>query len=173
MAVTLRAPNQIRPTTMSANQVLARYWPRGRLPVNPEAIASSVGITVRALDPSDPKNLNASGWYRPAKNGKSAVIEVDMKGPPVRRSFTIAHELGHHFLGHGERPRDTTKAFNLYNFDPIESEANQFAAELLMPADYVEALIKQKGITSLSRLISLFQVSGAAMEIRLKTLGYV
>ncbi|RJQ32230.1 MAG: ImmA/IrrE family metallo-endopeptidase [Actinobacteria bacterium] len=46
-----------------------------------------------------------------------------------RQRFTVAHELGHFLLGHTskERPLD------LESKVPDEVEANQFAAELLMP----------------------------------------
>lgn len=157
-------------TTMTPQQVLAKFWTKGRLPIDPEIIAREAGIKVADLPFEEVK---ASGWYRPTADNGKPEIQISRFEPDRRIRFTIAHELGHHFLGHGERPRDSTKEFNIYNFDPIESAANSFAAELLMPADYVSALIKVCGITSIKALCDRFNVSGVAMEIRLKNLGYI
>ncbi|MFA6463620.1 MAG: ImmA/IrrE family metallo-endopeptidase [Candidatus Paceibacterota bacterium] len=47
----------------------------------------------------------------------------------VRRRFTIAHELGHLYLGHTcEGDKNENK----------ENEANQFAAELLVPLSFIK-----------------------------------
>jgi len=156
---------------MSPRQVLATYWERGKLPIDPELIAQKAGIKIEELDMFD----SASGWYHPAsEDGRLPPrIEVNRSEPEKRIRFTVAHELGHHFLQHGDRPRDTSQAFSAYTHDSVETEANVFAARLLMPREYVSALVVGKGITSLTELASRFGVSTVAMEIRLKTLGYI
>lgn len=58
----------------------------------------------------------------------------------------------------------------MYNFDPIEVEANRFAAELLMPEAAVRHYV-QHGIISISELARTFAVSEVAMKYRLKNLG--
>jgi len=58
------------------------------------------------------------------------VILVNSSTHPVRARFTLAHEYGHHRLGHVaavDRVVDPTSR------DRREVEANQFAAELLLP----------------------------------------
>jgi Zn-dependent peptidase ImmA (M78 family) len=50
-----------------------------------------------------------------------------------------------------------------------EIEANQFAANLLMPAWMISAYAPER---SISDLANMFKVSHDAMSIRLKVLGY-
>lgn len=79
-----------------------------------------------------------------------------------RRRFTIAHEIGHHLMKTGnngiEESLDTT--------DPIETEANEFAAELLMPLQQFKKDCKN-GITSIDELAEKYQVSKDAAGWRL------
>ena len=85
----------------------------------------------------------------------------------------MAHELGHYALGHGTRPRDLPTMFSSRQTDPIERDANKFAAALLMPASAIKYLVSQMGVTDISDLASTFDVSEVAMEYRLKNLGYL
>jgi Zn-dependent peptidase ImmA (M78 family) len=75
----------------------------------------------------------------------------------VRRRFTIAHEIGHLLLGH------TCTDPDLDN-DP-EAEANQFAAELLMPLALLK--IDYKAKPSPDYLAQKYIVSREAMIIHL------
>jgi Zn-dependent peptidase ImmA (M78 family) len=75
----------------------------------------------------------------------------------VRRRFTIAHEIGHLLLGH------TCTDPDLDN-DP-EAEANQFAAELLMPLAILK--IDYKAKPSPDYLAQKYIVSREAMIIHL------
>ena len=75
----------------------------------------------------------------------------------VRRRFTIAHEVGHLLLGH------TCTDPDLDN-DP-EAEANQFAAELLMPLAILK--IDYKAKPSPDYLAQKYIVSREAMIIHL------
>lgn len=59
--------------------------------------------------------------------------------PPVRRRFTLAHEIGHHLLGHRINPGS-----RLFFFDTsrtgrtlMERACDRFAALLLMPEELV------------------------------------
>jgi hypothetical protein len=61
----------------------------------------------------------------------------------------------------------------LYDIARMEKEANQFAAELLMPEAAVRALMERYGgRASARRLATEFLVSIAAMRWRLKNLGF-
>jgi Zn-dependent peptidase ImmA (M78 family) len=71
----------------------------------------------------------------------------------VRRRFTIAHEIGHLLLGH------TCTDPDLDN-DP-EAEANQFAAELLMPLAILKVDYKHE--RNLEKLAAKYIVSKEAM----------
>ena len=54
-----------------------------------------------------------------------------------RKRFIVAHELGHFCLHKMTGEIDTAKDFMTYKKGNVESEANLFAAELLMPKDLV------------------------------------
>lgn len=152
-----------------ANSLLDRHWANQTLPVDPVAIARAEGVPVYSFDLDEV--ATASGWYK-FVNGKPAIFfnptEVE-----TRRRFTVAHELGHHVLKHGPRPRDGAAEFNLLNYDPLEASANRFAAELLMPAVAVRSFVVDRGIASLHKLAEIFNVSEVAMKYRLTNLGLI
>jgi Zn-dependent peptidase ImmA (M78 family) len=112
------------------------------------------------------------------------IIGVNSLHHPHRQRFTIAHELGHLEL-HREMITSEVhvdKDFPVLMRDPksargtekVEIEANQFAAELLMP----EALIKQAlenepfdidDDSPIEELAKKFRVSRQALEYRIRT----
>jgi len=75
----------------------------------------------------------------------------------VRRRFTIAHEIGHLLLGHACSDLDIEK--------DAEAEANQFAAELLMPLALLK--IDYKNQPDLEKLAWKYIVSKDAMCLHL------
>jgi Zn-dependent peptidase ImmA (M78 family) len=152
-----------------AKKILSEFWDR-KLPVDVKRIADGLKISVKDFGFSEVDD-GLSGMYS-IEDGKP-VVRVNQFDSPVRKRFTLAHELGHHCLNHGPLFRDPTKNFNISNFDPNEAAANRFAAEILMPEDAVNALIKAKGMSNISELAKAFQVSEVAMKYRLKNLGWV
>lgn len=99
-----------------------------------------------------------------------AVIAVNGEHAPTRQRFTIAHELGHHLLGHTERFHlnlsDGTSPEHNYR---LERAANEFAADLLMPRRLLAGAFEANSSTS--ALASMFEVSDIAMGYRLVNLG--
>jgi Zn-dependent protease with chaperone function len=82
-----------------------------------------------------------------------------------RARFTIFHELGHLLLAHSRSfHRDTTLDFPIW--ENSEWQADQFAAELLMPLDVIRA----KNLTTAGELRKEFGVSHSAASIRLAKL---
>jgi Zn-dependent peptidase ImmA (M78 family) len=147
-------------------QVLTGHW-NGNLPVDPVAIAKKLGVSVNPVCDS-------------AYSGKAylergiRIIEYNGADPVLRQRFAIAHALGHHLLTHTDETHsfdDDPSKFSLHVASHQEAEANQFAAELLMPEMAVEHLIFKKNITSLDELAKLFSVSTVAIQYRLKMLG--
>lgn len=63
------------------------------------------------------------------KNGEQITIGYNELQHVHRQRFTVAHEIGHLLMGHISNNAD----YNLESKHPKEIEANQFAAELLMP----------------------------------------
>ncbi|GGC91818.1 ImmA/IrrE family metallo-endopeptidase [Halopseudomonas salina] len=149
----------------SANDVLKAHWD-GKLPVNPAAIARDMGITVKAQ-----QDLGYCGLYRFNDGAPEIIYSPEAYVPRLR--FTVAHELGHHVNGDLHAPRDDSSTFSSAASSPIEVAANQFAAALLMPADVVRYLVRDKGMRDLGGLADKFGVSPAAMRFRLKNLGLI
>ena len=150
---------------LSASDVLRQFG--SSLPVNPEAIAAASNIEILAAS-ADPTFADEpySGRYM---RSPSPRIFVDRTQSAVRQRFTVAHELGHHFLGHGDSFRDCASSFSTTAWQPHEVAANRFAAELLMPVEVVRAASNRT--TVLSVLAAGFQVSEVAMRFRLQNLG--
>ncbi|REE21194.1 uncharacterized protein DUF955 [Paraburkholderia sp. BL27I4N3] len=149
-----------------AQSFLEQYWNQ-ELPVDPVAIAKAAGVRVF----TNPDMGRYAGWFYVHEDVPT--IEYNGRDPLVRQRFTIAHELGHFALAHGARPRDGAEAFSLTNYDPLEADANKFAAELLMPAAVVNGMIRMHDITDFERLSHMFNTSGVAMKYRLKNLGWL
>lgn len=91
-------------------------------------------------------------------------IGINQKHHINRQRFTLAHELGHHCLGHKER------AFTEYVQTPgkersnLETEANEFAAELLMPLSVIKKVSKEMNADT---MCNYFQVSKEALFYQL------
>ena len=107
-----------------------------------------------------------------------ALIGINGTEAPVRQRFTVAHELGHFFL----HPQDDT--FVDYRKElkdndvksPKETEADQFAAALLMPKKFLEDDVKNLDCKIISEkeikiLCNMYEVSDVAMTFRLINLN--
>lgn len=149
-------------------------------PVNVEQIAAALNLRVIVEDLGD----DVSGLL--VSRGRSAGIAVKRGDAPVRRRFTIAHEIGHFVLGHHVQRKSFVHADQHHQvvyrsksasqgLDPVEIQANQFAASLLMPAklvrDHVDRLQKPLQEADVTALAREFRVSEQAMTIRLTTLN--
>lgn len=149
----------------TAHDVLERYWD-GYLPVDPERIAKAMGITVKP-----DFFIEHSGHYR--YEGGNPVITYNVKEAPVRRRFTVAHEIGHHVHGDIDAPRDTAEEFSSSSWNPREVAANRFAAALLMPEAHIKHVVYKQGVTDVVELADIFGVSSVAMHYRLKNIGMI
>jgi len=94
-----------------------------------------------------------------------------------RQRFNLMHELGHFFLGHNEKKSRIETPLGR-NYDSSEIDADSFAAEMLMPSDYiVKEIIKAgknyKSAKSIYHLSQKMSVSYSAMLIRLKNLEFL
>ena len=142
--------------------------------VDPVRLASALGVKVfnAKFGENDVHGLLAR------RNGESTIY-VNTTDAPVRKRFTVAHEIGHlrlHLLDGDVEFIDNADSFRTVA-DPDaawttrrrqEWEANQFAAALLMPASLVRQKLSE--IQDLEGLARWFQVSQDAMAIRLQTL---
>ncbi len=148
-----------------AAEVLETYWAPGRFPVDASRIAHRMGMSVelRRLREGISGMLRVEPWAVPE-------IFVDTTDVEPRQRFTIAHEIGHYV----ERTSSGANDFNFVDkrggqYDVHEFYADEFAANLLMPADEIERM-RGKG-AGLVRLAGYFGVSLPAMKLRLRRLG--
>ena len=87
---------------------------------------------------------NYDGRIVYGKRGKALItINSNLTYEP-RKRFTIAHELGHFMLGHNRREgvHDNQASMEYYQNGNQETEANQFATELLIPTSVFLEYIK-------------------------------
>ncbi|TGN17344.1 ImmA/IrrE family metallo-endopeptidase [Leptospira idonii] len=116
------------------------------------------------------------------KVGFAFQISIDNNKPKSRNNFTIAHELGHLFLHMGflidddkwNSLVDFKDSYARKGFSLQESEANEFAACLLMPKNlFIKKCyeLEQNGKVDVSKLSEYFSVSADAAEMRGKWLG--
>ena len=171
------------------SQVPDWIWNGDTLPVPVEHIADSCfGLHIRDVDdlraapgvPDLPATQSLSGLLLPAR-GEIWVNATEAQESKPRRRFTISHELGHwclHSAGGAvwcrsqtvDPPNDSAEPRPAY--PPEESEANEFAAALMMPARLVrrhyERLRRRDRDATFLRLCTIFEASGAAMGRRLR-----
>lgn len=81
-----------------------------------------------------------------------------------RRRFSVAHEIGHIILGHTNPDEYGDVKKSKAN---EEAEANEFAAELLMPLEFLKKDLAT-GISGPKELSKRYRVSEQAMWIRLE-----
>ena len=146
-----------------------------QIPVPLEKVAECLGVEIR-LSPADD---DISGMLIESRG--TAIIGVNSNHHRNRQRFTIAHELAHFVLGHGNEHID--EGFSLQMRDSRASmavhvneiEANRFAAELLIPYDMIIKDLKNlpvdleddKRITDLAKK---YEVSVQAMTIRISNI---
>jgi Zn-dependent peptidase ImmA (M78 family) len=154
-------------------------------PVNLEKIAKKLGIVII----SKPAEDDLCGFlYRDYENNQT-VIGVNKSHHPNRRRFTIAHEIGHFILHNHEGFHFDSENKNYLlklrkkNSNELneneEKEANRFAAELLMPKEFIEKdMVDYENSDllygdDLPKLARKYQVSVRALTFRLANLHYI
>ena len=132
-------------------------------PIDVRAIAVAEGFTIMVFRPVNNEQREISGLT------KGKTIYLNGEDSYDRQNFTIAHELAHYFLEHDPNEAEVYYRKSFYREDKPqqEAEADQFAAELLMPTMFLKAS-KQKDLADLA---NQFQVSKQAMKYRLDTLN--
>jgi len=155
-------------------------------PIDVEIIAKHNGIDIRKVELPD----DISGVLKRNNTG-NATIFVNRNHTPVRQRFSIAHELGHFFLHQNRGVHVDKKNFldkRLFFRDkkseeatyPEEIEANRFAAELLMPTDFIRKEIQNFSGEDLidteedlvETLAKKYRVSVTAMSFKFQNMGF-
>jgi len=143
------------------------------VPVNVELLAMSLGIDVVY------SNLDneTSGIIKKEKDGRFKII-VNDNHPETRKRFTIAHELGHYFLhrhlignGISDNCAYRSSTAGMYANTDIgrheETEANRFAATILMPYKAIKRLQEEERINDPASIAQKLGVSKQAYCIRM------
>lgn len=137
-------------------------------PLNISDLTSLLGIKVYF----EPMADDDSGSLSKDKKSGKWIMKINSLHHPHRQRFTMAHELGHYIKHSGlhERFEDTT-FFRNGDSNPMETEANKFAGELLMPKDIFNEYV-QTNSANIEDIANYFHVSVMAVRVRAKELGY-
>lgn len=154
-----------------ARYALDKYWDRA-LPVDIENIAHQMGVSINKTTGID-GDWDISGKFSYEEGVPTCWVSIT--DTEQRQRFTLAHELGHFALNHGEQVDSTESLYRKTQGwqHSREREANAFAAEILMPKIAIDFLIEKKGITGIRALAQALNVSPVAMEYRLKNVGWL
>lgn len=167
-----------------ANDLLAQNRVE-HAPVPVEQIVRNLGVEIIRTTTQD----ELSGFMlRDGSRGRN-VIGVNAGHSPTRQRFTIAHELGHYLLHHGNPVHvdgvasyriDRRNPSSSRGDEPHEIEANMFAAELLMPEEFLREDVERgdepvdlSDDSDIERLAAKYQVSSTAMTFRLANLRFI
>ena len=149
-------------------------------PVSIKQIAEKLGVKLQF----QPLESDLSGIMY--SSGENSIIGVNDYHPQTRQNFTIAHELGHFLLHQNEVLRVDHAAHAKFRnslsskgINAEEVEANLFAAEILMPQQFISADLENSSIVDIldddfiNQLAKRYDVSTQALLIRLIRLGYI
>lgn len=146
-------PTEMRPE--EAAQLVRQQW---RMPIGPVRKLSrwmdAAGIAVVEDDLQTPRIDGLS-----QRVGLFPVVLINQDVPTDRKRLTMAHELGHIVL-HSE-----------YATANMESEANLFAGEFLMPATAIRPHLRSLSTSKLKSLKAEWGVSMQALVERAHQLG--
>lgn len=116
------------------------------------------GIVLTRQPAVDSETIDA---FSAALHGRPMIV-LSTKGNPMRRRFSVAHELGHLLLHPDPAPGSGVH----------ERQANVFAAEFLMPAEEIgDRLPRPVDVAVLKEVADGYGVSVAALAYRGKDLG--
>lgn len=144
------------------NQLVIASGVDGEFPVPVEKIVEHLGFACYFFEPDD-RTMHISG----AVDHSEKKIYINKGESLQRQLFTVAHEIGHIVL-HGAT--EDYVDYRVYSNSPKETEANNFAGNLLMPEPIFryQWKILQSDVNALSRF---FGVSTSAIGVRSTILG--
>lgn len=152
-------------------------------PFNPFDIARKLNLNVKTT--LDYDKLDTEGQISIDENNEPQIWVNPIKSE-VRQRFTLAHEIGH--LANDVLPQIDNPIIDKYEtlyrsntYGGIETRANRFAAQLLMPLKPLENFIEQErqknpDLTAKEAIMLVatkFEVSKQAVFHRLQNLGLI
>lgn len=153
-------------STFTSEEVLDIFWDKS-YPVNPADIAHALCMYVEyAGNMTESVNIQVLCGV--------PVICFNSNDVILCQRFAVAHAIGHFVLGHCEPNiiyKDHVDEFSLDNEDPVESQANTFAIELLLPKIAIENEIINNKVRTVTEIANIFDVTPAAVRFRFYQLG--
>lgn len=150
-----------------ASDVLANQWAPETLPVDPVAVARSLGLSVFSAQLDD----DVFGMLIGGEAG--ADIYLDKDQPWARFRFSCAHEIGHYVLRADEVAQGASfvdRRSDDARGTADEVYANEFAGSLLMPESALRAAVHERQDDF--ALMRHFGVSLDALKYRRHVLGF-
>ncbi|WP_428150908.1 ImmA/IrrE family metallo-endopeptidase [Brevundimonas sp.] len=158
-----------------ARELVARFGVQS-VPVPIDRIARGLGVTVQYA----PFDGELSGMAF-IKDGKP-MIGINSLHTASRQRFTLAHELAHHILHREKLETDGVHvdkgilrrdSLTSEGTDESEIEANNFAAELLMPEGLLDVVLGGRNVDledeeAVAAAARKFRVSSTALQFRLQ-----
>lgn len=114
------------------------------LPTRPREVARKLNIPIKEVEADD----RYDGYLLKYKDSLGIMINKSILYE-TRKNFTIAHEIGHAEIPHHKESEYKCLKTDIDSSSGIsqqEKEANEFAAELLMPASFVSEEAKGREI---------------------------
>ena len=169
----------LQDVVQKAQEVLQKYNPGVIAPFPFEKIyQDEKNLEVHCLELDE----EISGSINFDVGSKKYKILINSCKSVTRQYFTLGHELGHFYLHQailrkekilidGDSSLNKSMLFrsDTPEFGEIEFEANQFAANLLMPEDNVRRAWETLG--NVHEMADIFKVSVSAISVRLERLG--
>ena len=147
-------------TPADVARAMRAFW---NIPMGPIAnmmtVIEAAGVIIVRSNLESPKisaiSLDRVGTY-------PSIIILNTTLPADRERFTLAHELGH-LVMHSA----------LTTNDDAEAQADQFAAEFLMPANEIRSQLRAMSLERAAQLKTVWRVAMSALFRRAKDLGVI
>lgn len=107
-------------------------------PINVFDLCEQIEVPVRFVE------INMEGMYVQMGEGVMPTIFVSALRPFHRKSFTCAHELGHHIFGHGFTIDEIVQSGGQYTKEEFIVDA--FGSFLLMPPIGLKSVMSKRGL---------------------------
>ena len=142
-------------------QAFLRDYLKGKqvlYPLNPFQMLTDLGVPF-VFRPFSNRKLE--GMYLPAQaEDDIATVGINIKRPVTRQRYTAAHELCHHL-----KDSKNGRLCPVGSQDPVESYAEKFAAELLMPYAEMNRQIQlraPRGMLSMDDVLEIAEYFGVS-----------
>lgn len=153
-----------------AEGILKTHWDQ-LVPVNVARIAKAMQLSVVLADPGEACALLE---ILPEHKGR---VTLHRNHPITRQRYAVAHAIAHlslHHLRPGmQRPIFVTDDYHVDHDKRHESEANDFALQLLIPEAVLRATLADGHVRTLDALAQLFAVSEQLIKQRMADLDLV